>query len=199
MDETMKRPLTPQLFFVILLAWASPSQAEPNVACSYGTPEAWDRISVTYVGAWQIKHHAGYYMAGPMTMPFPDGGAAETMQIEILPDGQLIGTHPEAQAPIHFVWADEPPWSFEADATNDGVPKPLRSSAEVEAQTECGVEDLARLIGRTQVTIDGITMDMTLRLMVVGLREMYGIFHTSAVANGTPVKSWRAVTLTMTR
>lgn len=154
---------------------------------------------MTYIGPWQIKHHAGYYMAGPMTMPFPDGGAAETMQIEMLPDGQLIGTHPEAQAPIPFVWADEPPWSFEADATNDGVPKPLRSSAEVEMQTECGVEDLARLIGRTQVTIDGITMDMTLRLMVVGLDEMYGIFHTSAVANGTLVKSWRAVTLTMTR
>jgi hypothetical protein len=196
MDETMKKPLTPQLFIAILLAWASPSLAEPNVACRYGTPEAWDQISLMYVGPWQIKHHSGYYMAGPITMPFPDGGAAETMQIEMLPDGQLVGTHPEAQAPIPFVWADEPPWSFEVDATKDGAPAPLLSSSEVEMQMECSVENLARLIARTQVTIDGITMDMTLRLMVVGLDQMYGIFHTSAVANGIPVKSWRAVTLT---
>jgi len=192
----MEKPLTPRLLLVMLLAWATPSLAEPNVACRYGTPEAWDQISLMYVGPWQIKHHAGYYMAGPMTMPFPDGGAAETMQIEMLPNGQLVGTHPEARAPIPFVWADEPPWSFEADATKDGAPAPLLSSSEVEMLMECGVENLARLIGRTQVTMDGITMDMTLRLMVVGPDQMFGIFHTSAVANGTPVKSWRAVTLT---
>jgi hypothetical protein len=197
MDKTMKKPRTPQLLIVILLAWATPSLAEPNVACRYGTPEAWEQISLMYVGPWQIKHHAGYYMAGPMTMPFPDGGDAETMQIEMLPDGHLVGTHPEAQAPIPFVWADEPPWSFEADATKDGAPAPLLSSSEVEMLMGCGVENLARLIGRTQVTMDGIKMDMTLRLMVVDPDQMFGIFHTSAVANGVPVKSWRAVTLTL--
>ncbi len=184
------------LLLAAAVSHAAPVLAEPNVACKYGTPEAWDQISLMYVGPWQIKHHAGYYMAGPMTMPFPDGGAAETMQIEALPDGQLVGTHPEAQAPIPFVWADEPPWSFEADATKDGAPAPLLSSSEVEMLMECGVENLARLIARTQVTMDGITMDMTMRLMVVGPDQMYGIFHTSAMANGTPVKSWRAVTLT---
>ncbi len=173
-----------------------PAIAEPNVACKYGSPEAWGQISLMYAGPWQITHHAGYVMAGPMTMPFPASGDLETMQIEILPSGQLIGTHPDAQNPIPFIWADEPPWSFEADASKDGAPAPLLSSSEVEMLMECGVENLARLIGRTQATIDGMTMDMTLRLMVVGPDQMYGIFHTSSVVNGTPVKSWRAVTLT---
>jgi hypothetical protein len=108
----------------------------------------------------------------------------------------LIGTHPGAQHPVPFVWADEPPWSFEADASKDGAPAPLLSSSEVEMLMECGVENLARLIGHTQAMMDGVVMDMTLRLMVVGPDQMYGIFHTSAVSGGMPVKSWRAVTLT---
>jgi hypothetical protein len=149
-----------------------------------------------YVGPWQITHHAGYVISGPMTMPFPASGDVETMQIGMSLDGGLVGTHPQAQQPIPFVWADEPPWSFEADAQREGVPAPMLSSSDVELLMECGVENLARLIGRTQVTIDGVTMDMTLRLMVVGPDQIYGIFHTSAVVNGIPVKSWRAVTLT---
>ncbi|CUH64864.1 hypothetical protein TG4357_01542 [Thalassovita gelatinovora] len=60
----------------------------------------------------------------------------------------------------------------------------------------CGIEKLARLIGRTQATIDGTMMDMTVRLIVVSPDQIYGIFHTSAAANGIPVKSWRTVTLT---
>ncbi len=60
----------------------------------------------------------------------------------------------------------------------------------------CKVEKLARLIGHTQVTIDDVQMDMTLRLMVLGAASMYGIFRTSAVVEGIPVKSWRAMTLT---
>ncbi len=183
-------------FFASILLSSSPVHAAPNVACNYGTSQAWDRISLIYVGPWQIAHHAGYVMAGPMTMPFPASGDSETMQIEMLPTGGLVGTHPEAQHPIPFVWADEPPWSFEADASRDGVPAPMLSSSDVEKLMECGVENLARLIGRTQATIDGTTMDMTLRLMVVGPDQMYGIFHTSSIANGMPVKSWRAVTLT---
>ena len=175
---------------------SSPAQAEPNVACNYGSPKAWDKISLMYVGPWQITHHAGYVISGPMTMPFPASGDVETMQMEMSPNGGLVGTHPEAQQPVVFSWADEPPWSFEAHASKDGVPAPMLSSTDVEMLMGCGVENLARLIGRTQATIDGVTMEMTMRLMVVGPDQMYGIFHTSAVVKGIPVKSWRAVTLT---
>ena len=176
--------------------YAPAVSAEPNVACRYGTPDAWDQISLMYVGPWNIAHHSGFVVAGEMTIPFPASGGIETMGIEMSPSGQLVGTHPEAHEPIPFVWADEPPWQFEANATKDGAPAPLLSSSEVEMVMECGIENLARLIGHSQATIDGIVMDMTLRLMVVGPDQMYGIFHTSAVANGMPVKSWRAVTLT---
>jgi len=175
---------------------SSAAQAEPNVACNYGSPKAWDKISLMYVGPWQITHHAGYVISGPMTMPFPASGDAETMQIEMSPNGGLVGTHPEAQQSVAFNWADEPPWSFEAHANKDGVPAPMLSSSDVETLMGCGVENLARLIGRTQATIDGTTMDMVLRLMVVGPDQMYGIFHTSAIVKGMRVKSWRAVTLT---
>jgi hypothetical protein len=60
----------------------------------------------------------------------------------------------------------------------------------------CKVEDLARLIGHSQVTMEGVTMDMTLRLMILGATSIYGIFHTSSIANDVSVKSWRAVTMT---
>ena len=112
-------------FFAATLLVTSPAIAEPNVACNYGTSAAWDQISLMYEGPWQIAHHAGYVMAGPMTMPFPASGDLETMQIETLPSVKLVGTHPEAQQPIPFVWADEPPWSFEADADKDGRITPL--------------------------------------------------------------------------
>lgn len=186
----------PHWFVLVALVAATPVLAAPDVACKYGTPEAWAQVDAMFVGPWKIAHHAGYYIAGTMTMPFPASADVETMQIEMLPTGQLIGTHPDAQGPIPFVWADEPPWRFEADATKDGVPAPLVSSSDVEMLMGCGVENLARLIGRTKTTVDGIVMDMTLRLMVVGPAQMYGIFHTSSVVNGVPVKSWRAVTMT---
>jgi hypothetical protein len=192
----MMKSIALRVCLAAMIINASPVTAEPNVACRYGTPEAWDQISLMYVGPWQIVHHSGFVVAGPMTMPFPASGDVDTMQIEMLPTGQLAGTHPDAQQPIPFVWADEAPWSFEADASKDGATAPLLSSSEVEMLMECGVENLARLMGHTQATIDGVTMDMTLRLMVVGPDQMYGVFHTSAVTNGMPVKSWRAVTLT---
>jgi hypothetical protein len=183
-------------WIALALLASSPVRGEPDVACSYGSPDAWDKISLMYVGPWNIAHHAGYVIAGPMTMPFPASADVETIQIETSPNGELVGTHPDAQQPIVFHWADEAPWSFEAKASRDGVPAPMLSSSEVEMLMGCGVENLARLIGRTQATIDGVTMDMTLRLMIVGPDQMYGIFHTSSIANGIPVKSWRAVTLT---
>lgn len=183
-------------FVLTLLSLASTASAAPDVACNYGSPETWARVGGTIVGSWQIAHHAGYVIAGPMTIPFPASGDIETMQIEMTADGRLIGTHPEAQAPIEFVWADEPPWSFEAHAKADGTPAPLLSSSDVESMVGCRVDDLARLIGHSQVTIDGVTMDFTLRLMVLGATSLYGIFHTSSIVNGVPVKSWRAVTMT---
>lgn len=63
-----------------------------------------------YVGPWKISHHAGYVIAGPMTMPFPASGDLETIQIEMSPSGGLVGTHPDAQQqPIMFEWADDLP------------------------------------------------------------------------------------------
>jgi hypothetical protein len=192
----MSKRLALCVFSTVCGLSAPPVAAEPNIACQYGTADAWDQISLMYVGPWKIAHHSGFVVAGPMTMPFPADSVIDTMGIEMLPSGQLVGTHPEAQQPIPFIWADEPPWQFEADASNDGSPAPLLSSSEVEMLMGCGVENLARLIGHTQATMDGVVMDMTLRLMVVGPDQMYGIFHTSAVSGGVPVKSWRAVTLT---
>lgn len=183
-------------FFLAFISISSFASAAPDVACNYGSPKAWAQVNGTIVGSWQISHHAGYVIAGPMTMPFPASGDIETMQIEMTADGRLIGTHPEAQAPIEFVWADEPPWSFEAHAKADGTPAPLLSSSDVETLMGCKVDDLARLIGHSQVTLDGVTMDFTLRLMVLGATSIYGIFHTSSIVNGVSVKSWRAVTMT---
>jgi hypothetical protein len=183
-------------FFLAVIFPSAPAFAAPDDACNYGTSEAWQQVNGTIVGSWQITHHAGYYIAGPMAMPFPASGDVETMQIEMTADGRLIGTHPEAPAPIEFIWADEPPWSFEAHAKADGTPAPLLSSTDVESMMGCKVEDLARLIGHSQVTMEGVTMDMTLRLMILGATSIYGIFHTSSIANGVSVKSWRAVTMT---
>lgn len=186
----------PAAIFLISLAFTSPAFSAPDVACTYGSRDAWAQVNGTIVGSWQIAHHAGYVIAGPMTMPFPASRTREMMQIEMSANGQLLGTNPEAQAPIRLVWADEPAWSFEAHAKSDGVPAPLLTSEEVEAMMGCKVDDLARLIGQSQVTIDEVKMDMTLRLMVLSATTMYGIFHTSSVVNGVPVKSWRAVTMT---
>lgn len=179
-----------------LLCLASPSYSAPDVACDYGTPDAWAQVDGTIVGSWEIVHHAGFVIAGPTTMPFPASSDVETMQIEMTSDGRLIGTHPEAQSPIEFVWADEPPWSFEAHAKADGIPAPLLSSSDVESMMGCKVDDLARLIGHSEVTMNGVTMDFTLRLMILGATSIYGIFHTSSIVNGVSVKSWRAVTMT---
>ncbi len=61
---------------------------------------------------------------------------------------------------------------------------------------ECEVEKMARLIGKSTAVFDGITMEFTYRMMIVGENTMYGVMHMHTVAHGYPVNIWRSVALT---
>jgi hypothetical protein len=45
----MFRNLSFTCYFASILLVSSPASAEPNVTCSYGSPQAWDQISLMYV------------------------------------------------------------------------------------------------------------------------------------------------------
>jgi hypothetical protein len=188
----MRCGLTPVLVFGLM---AGAAVGEPSVTCGLNDRDRFEDIALIFAGDWQIKHHAGFVVAGAMTLPFPASNDVETMAIEFTADGQMLGTHPEAQQPLVFEWADEPTWVFEDEARDDGVPGPLLSSNDLEILMDCTIDQMPRLIGRTTAVIDGTSMDMTVRLMVTTPEVMYGIFHATAVARGTLVNSWRSVTL----
>jgi hypothetical protein len=174
---------------------APPAYAEPAAVCGLSDPARWDQVAWLFAGDWEIRHHAGFVRAGPTMIPFPASGDSETMTITFLANGDMIGTHPDMQRPLQFEWAEEPPWTFGEEAARDGIPSPLLTSQDIENVMGCPITDMARLIGRTTATMDGVTMDMIVRLMVTSPDQMYGIFNASAVAGGTPIKAWRAVTL----
>ena len=184
------------LFTLAALSFATQLAAQtPDPDCRYGDRAEWELISPNYVGAWQILHHAGFVVMGSMTLPFPGAGDVETMEITMRDNGGLMATHPDMQAPLMFEWADEPALTFADEAAEDGVPGPILSSEDIELKSGCKTDDLARLIGTTKATIDGVTMDMTMRLMIVGADQLYGIFHVSSVVQGQLINMWRSVTI----
>ena len=184
-----------RIFPVLLALWPIQAIAQ-DPACTYGTEQAFQNVSESYAGIWSVMHQKGFVSSGGMILPFgndPDG--PETVTIFLM-DDQLVMTHPQAQESMELTWANEPVWTFEGDAANDGVPEPLLSSEDIELLMGCKNDKMARLIGKSKAVVDGMTMEFTYRLMIVGETAMYGVMHMQTVAQGYPVNVWRSVALT---
>ena len=148
-----------------------------------------------FLGPWQVTHLSGYVVAGTMLIPFPADGATETVDFE-QSGNDLIAVHPEMQAPMVFTLADEAPWAFMDDDTSAGMGSPALTSGDIELLTNCSIEDIPRLIGRTTAIMDGVEMDFVWRLYLIDGNQMFAVQHTYSNVNGMAVVSRRTVSLT---
>ena len=157
--------------------------AETSPLCGQTGAQDWNSMRAEFVGDWQIRHQSGYARTGNMTLPFGDEGKSETMNMSIR-DGDLIATHPEAQAPLVIRPAEEGRWNV--DASEPYKPAPVLSPDEVALIYGCDQMELPRLIGTTVGEVDGIKMTFTYRFMAIDLATLYGVMEVTATVHGMP-------------
>ncbi len=176
-----------------LLCLATPAFAERDPVCDLGAPSAWRSVADSYVGIWSIQHQAGMIMVGSLSMPVPPEPAGETITMSMMA-GKLVADHPAAQAPLFIDWADPPSWSLTVDA-GEPVPPGSIPVPSIEVATGCPIGGLAHLIGRSTAVVDGIEMQFTDRMMVVGHDTMFGVMLVQMTYDGQPASIWRTVYL----
>lgn len=186
----------PGLAAILCLSLSGPVLAQSSPFCGQTSAEAWPAQADMLVGAWTIRHLAGWVEMGTMAMPFPPDPAADEVFVSVQ-DGEMVLDHPEAQQPMAMRPAKEPRWTGSEKARPaPGAKDPLLAPDDAAlAVAGCDQLELPRVIGTSNATVDGATMHFTMRLMLLDPNTLYGAFQAETVANGIPVNARRAVLL----
>ena len=195
--------------FLSSLIYSQSVRAEGDQSSLCGLPdnaESIEQVFSNLLGAWQMEHLSGYAVSPTNVFPFgasPDG--PETIML-VRENNDLLMKHPMAPAPLVFKRPIEGEWVFMEDDTDSRFPAPTLNSEDLRLISDCDNADMPRLIGRASITMNGVAMDFTYRLIVTGLSDvwdtgfysgqMYGIMHLKAVARGVPMTMRRTVVLT---
>ncbi len=126
-------------------------------------------------------------------MPYPGDPKTDIGTFERV-GNTLIMTHPEMQSLMRFKWPNEGDWYWGDDVPLSEKPAPGITSDDFEAILDCSLSDMPRLIGKSTVVMDGITMNFTYRIVVIGESTIIGIMHVQGVGQGFPYFSARTVT-----
>ncbi|WP_143598885.1 hypothetical protein [Pseudothioclava arenosa] len=177
-------------------ALGGPALAETSPFCGETGSDVWPAQAQAMVGAWTIRHMAGWVEMGGMVMPFPSDPAADEVFISV-EGAEMVLDHPEAQQPMVMRRAEEPRWTGSdkarpAPGAKDPLLKPDDAALAVAG---CDQLELPRVIGNSTATVDGAQMTFTMRLMLLDPNTLYGAFQADVVANGVPVVARRAVLL----
>ena len=183
------------LALVAGLAAPPRAQAEASAFCGQTAAGDWAAQVDLLVGAWSIKHMAGWAEMGSMVLPFPADPQADEVFLSVI-DGDMVLDHPEAQQPMVMRPVDEPRWTGSDKAKPAGGKDPLLKPDDAAlAVAGCDQMELPRVIGHSSATVDGATMNFTMRLMLLDPSTLYGAFQAETVANGIPIIARRAVLL----
>lgn len=197
------------LLFLSGLLFSQPVRAEGDQSPLCGLPanaESIEQVFSNLLGAWQMEHLSGYAVSPTHVFPFgasPDG--PETIML-VRENNDMLMTHPMAPAPVVFKRPSEGEWVFLEEDTDSRLPSPSLTSDDLRFISDCNNADMPRLIGRASITLNGVAMDFTYRLIVTGLTDvwdtgfysgqMYGVMHLKAVTRGVPMTMRRTVVLT---
>lgn len=169
---------------------AGAAHADSSPYCGMADGAHWADISETLVGIWEMDHLAGYVQAAGMTLPFPPADDSDTVAIATMGD-EVFATHPEAQETLLLELADEPRWV--AESSDPDVPAPTITPDEAALVYGCDQLEMPRIIGTSQVVIDGMVMNFVYRMLLLDHDRMYGIMEVSGSAHGFPYLARRTV------
>jgi hypothetical protein len=186
----------------LVTALAAPASAQDGEAlCGVSGDAALEAVSTQLEGQWVSEAKAGYVVMGPMVMPHGAAPKAETGRI-VLRDGRLtiVPDNPEG-IDLALDWETGVDWSFGAQPslpdgmTATNVPDLEIDDDDIATLTECAVNDLPRLVGADSMTVDGVSMTFTLRLVVVNPDLLYGFQQVHGVARGQRIMERRPIVM----
>lgn len=173
---------------------AAPAAAQDAAApCGVTDAARLDAVARGLEGAWVSDFKAGYVVMGPMVMPHGAAPAPETGRLEMR-DGRLTIV-PDGADGMDFTldWETGVDWSFDRQPSLPGggvaanVPELEIDDDDIAVLAGCPVNDLPRLVGAASLPVDGGTMTMTVRLVVVSDDLVYGFQQVHGVARGQTV------------
>lgn len=193
----MARILAALCMIAALVSGVAPgtASAQDGPICGRAGPEHWSEIRESLIGNWAIEHLTGYVQAGGMAFPFPRAPGADVFSIALFGD-ELVGTHPEAQEPLLLALADEPRWVV--DAAGPGLPDVPFSPDDAALLYGCDQMEVPRILGTTEVVVEGVVMDFTYRMIAVSPDQVYGIMEVTGITGGYPFLARRIVWMNRT-
>ncbi|GGD47809.1 hypothetical protein [Sinisalibacter lacisalsi] len=186
----------------LITALAAPASAEDgDTLCGISGAAALEAVSTQLEGQWVSEAKAGYVIMGPMVMPHGAKASADTGRTE-LRDGRLtiFSNNPEG-IDLALDWETGVDWSFDAQPslpdghTATNVPDLEIDDNDIEILTDCAVNDLPRLVGADSMTVDGVSMTFTIRLIVVDHDMLYGFQQVHGVARGQQIVERRPIVM----
>ncbi|PQO22362.1 hypothetical protein C2I36_13525 [Rhodobacteraceae bacterium WD3A24] len=183
--------------FVLALAalGGAPAAAQPLDPCT-ALDRPWAEAARALTGRWQVHNDAGAATVRGMTMPM---GPQPPVDSEITFDGeilQLTTLGADMEGPFTLQRADDgPDWNLtpgpQAQVT-EAMRERMLDDEELGVVIGCAANEVPRLQVNTTFMFEGVTLDMTVHLFVLGDDLMYG----AGVWRGGGVVGRRIVRLT---
>lgn len=157
---------------------------------------------------WDISYQAGYVVAQGMAMTHAASSQTEHGAFEVLENGDLLLVPQEMGRgmEVAFEWVDDETWNFDSEPSlPDGVtlapgsqqlPSLAVTDEELAVLTDCPTNSLPRLAGTGTTTMQGVTADFVLRLLVVDLGTIYGFQEFRGTHQGMTVVERRPFIMT---
>ena len=172
------------------------SQSAPQInACKFAdNPELQNAIIEQILGEWQVMSGFGYVRVAGVEMPYPPTTDNDHLTFKI--DGSnLIATAPQMQSPMVFHQDAEPAFAHLNDATELYREQHFAFAVKIRTISDCVLDDLPRFIGTTRVIIEGMVMNFTWRLTIVGAHNMFVVQDITGITKNYPFYSRRLVDL----
>lgn len=163
-----------------------------------------EELELILPGLYSVSLGPGYVVAGGMAIAHPAQASPQHGRIEWRGGKLRLVPQGGPGATLTLDWVQGETWRFDRAPTlpegvqtapNQTLPILPYDSDSLGVDAGCPIDDLPRLIGRGQVTIDGVAMDFTYRLMMLGPRQLAGFQEVRATARGMPVFERRPVSM----
>jgi len=154
------------------------------------------------IGLYSVELGPGYVLAGGMAIPHPAQPSPEFGRIDMIGDQLSLVPQGSTGVTLDLDWVEDDTWRFDREPslpedvqTAPGMSLPILpyDSDALGLRVGCRINDLPRLVGTGTVSVDGVLMHFTYRLMVVGGNQLAGFQEVRATVRAQPVFERRPV------
>jgi len=179
-----------------------PAPAQVAAICGDDRSLTAAELELALIGRYSVELGPGYAVAGGMVIPHPAQPSPEFGRIDRIGDQLSLVPQGGAGVTLDLDWVEEGTWRFDrAPSLPEGVQAAPGQSLPIlpfDSETlglraGCPINELPRLVGTGAVSVDGVVMHFTYRLMVVGRNQLAGFQEVSATVRGQPMFERRPV------